>query len=249
MAKLIILGTATNIPDATHENTHMVLVGDERMVLIDGPGNPYSRLLQAGLDPDRLTDIVVTHFHPDHAAGIPLLLMAIGLKGRKAPLNLYANQHCMERLLRNLEDYDWDKWHWFKVNMILLPEDERHLFLEYEDFCLYTTPVKHFVPAVGIRVETPDKILVYSGDTAPTPALDRLAVGAEIMIHEVGGASEGHSSAAQAGKAAAKSGAKELILVHYPVGGFDGRILLKEAGEKFSGKVSLAEDFLKIELD
>ena len=99
------------------------------MVLIDGPANPYSRLLQAGLDPEKLTDIVVTHFHPDHAGGIPLLLMAIGLAGRKASLNLYANQHCLDRLLRNLEDYDWEKWHWFPCELYIpLPEDERHLF-------------------------------------------------------------------------------------------------------------------------
>ena len=186
MAKIVMLGTATNIPDAVNENTHMVLVGGERMVLIDGPANPFSRLLQAGLDPDSLTDIVVTHFHPDHAGGIPLLLMAIGLTGRKMPMNLYANQHCMERLLRNLQDYDWEKWHWFPVNLITLPEEERFLVVDCKEFRLFTTPVKHFIPAIGMRVETAGKTVVYSGDTAPTPALDRLAVGAQIMIHEAG---------------------------------------------------------------
>jgi len=246
MTKMIILGTATNIPDAEHENTHLVLVGEERMVLIDGPANPYSRLLQAGLDPDSLTDIVVTHFHPDHAGGIPLLLMAIGLSGRKAPMNLYANQHCMKRLLRNLEDYDWEKWHWFPVNLIQLPEKERHIVVDCDEFRMYTTPVKHFIPAIGIRVETASKTLVYSGDTAPTPALDRLAVGAEIMIHEAGGESEGHASARQAGEAAALSGAQKLILVHYPVSGFDGQVLLDQAGEHYSGKVMLAKNFMEI---
>ncbi|MFN2145723.1 MAG: MBL fold metallo-hydrolase [Anaerolineales bacterium] len=248
MVKLVILGTATNIPDAAHENTHMVLVGEERIVLVDGPGNPYSRLLQAGLDPDQLTDIVVTHFHPDHAGGIPLLLMAIGLTGRKAPMNLYANQHCMERLVRNLEDYDWEKWHWFPVNLITLPEEERFLAVDCEEFRVFTSPVKHFIPAIGLRVETAETILVYSGDTAPTPGLDRLAAGSQIMIHEAGGESEGHASAKQAGKAAALAGVEELILVHYPVGGYDGELLLNEAGEMFSGKILLGRSFMKVDL-
>ena len=43
MPKLVFLGTATNIPDETHENSHFAIVGKDRMVLIDGPGNPYSR--------------------------------------------------------------------------------------------------------------------------------------------------------------------------------------------------------------
>ncbi|MEJ2360442.1 MAG: hypothetical protein P8Z75_03290, partial [Gammaproteobacteria bacterium] len=37
MNKLVILGTSTNVSDITHENTHMVLAGEDRMVLIDGP--------------------------------------------------------------------------------------------------------------------------------------------------------------------------------------------------------------------
>ena len=248
MAKLIILGTSTNIPDATHENTHMVLVGADRMVLIDGPANPFSRLLQVGLDPKSLTDIVVTHFHPDHAGGIPLLLMALGLNGRETPLNLYANQHCMSRLLRNLEDYDWEKWLKLEINMVEISDTERYQVLDCADLKLFSSPVKHFVPTVGIRIETPGKTLVYSGDTAPVSSLDRLASGAEIMIHEAGGESEGHSSASQAGEAAQRSGAKELILVHYPVGDFDGEILVREAQGKFSGKVSLAKDFSEIDL-
>ncbi len=163
-------------------------------------------------------------------------------------MNLYANQHCMERLLRNLQDYDWEKWHWFPVNLITLPEEERFLVVDCKEFRLFTTPVKHFIPAIGMRVETAGKTVVYSGDTAPTPALDRLAVGAQIMIHEAGGESEGHASARQAGEAATLAGVTELILVHYPVGGFDGDILLKEAGEMYSGKVSLARSFMEIDL-
>ncbi len=250
MLKVIILGTATNIPDAFHENTHMVLLSEDRKVLIDGPANPYSRLLQAGVEPNDLTDLVLTHFHPDHAGGIPLLLMALGLSGRKAPLNVFANEHCMGCLLRSLEDFGWDKWHDFDINMIVLPEDERHLAVSGETFDLYTTPVKHFIPAVGLRIEprSDGRVLVYSGDTAPVSTLDRLAEGAEILIHEAAGASAGHSSARQAGEAAEKAQAAELYLVHYPVNGYNPNKLVDEAKEVYSGKIWVAKDFDVIEL-
>ena len=250
MLKLIILGTATNIPDAYHENTHMVLLSEDRKVLIDGPANPYSRLLQAGVEPNELTDLVLTHFHPDHVGGIPLLLMAMGLSGRKSKLNVFANQHCMERMLRSLEDFGWDKWHDFEIKMKTLPEVERHLTVSCDAFDLLTTPVKHFIPAVGLRIEPRNngKVVVYSGDTAPVPSLDRLAEGAEIFIHEAAGASEGHSSARQAGEAAEKARAGELYLVHYPVNGYDQKKLVDEAVEVFSGKVWIPKDFDVIEL-
>ena len=50
MPKLIILGSSNAIPTAGAENTHMVVVGSEHMVLIDSVGNTILRLEQAGLD-------------------------------------------------------------------------------------------------------------------------------------------------------------------------------------------------------
>ena len=250
MVKLIILGTATNIPDASHENTHMVLLSNERKVLIDGPANPYSRLLQVGVEPNELTDLVLTHFHPDHVGGIPLLLMAMGLSGRKAPLNIYANQHCMERMLRSLEDFGWDKWHDYEIKMETLPESERHLCVQSDAFDLFTSPVKHFIPAVGLRIEPKGdgRVLAYSGDTAPVQSLDRLAEGSEILIHEAAGASAGHSSARQAGETAEKANVKDLYLVHYPVNGYDKKNLVEDVKKVFSGRVWIPEDFDEIQL-
>ena len=103
MPKLVILGTSTNVPDETHENSHMVLVGEDRMVLFDGPGNPYVRLRKAGLDEKKLTDVVMTHFHPDHVSGIPLLLMASGLSQREEHLDIYANAY-RYRLIEALQE-------------------------------------------------------------------------------------------------------------------------------------------------
>jgi ribonuclease Z len=251
MSKLVFLGTATNIPDENHENTHMVLVGKERMILIDGPANPYSRLLQAKLDVNSLTDIVITHFHPDHAAGIPLLLMALGLSGREKDLNIFANAHCMSRMVNLLEAFDWDKWHFFPVNFHKIPEKELHPLLEDDEFRVFSSPVKHFIPAIGLRVELlqHNKVIAYSGDTAPTESLFDLSKNADVLIHEAGGASEGHTSARQAGELAAQVNAKSLYLVHYPVGGFDYQQLAVEAALSFGSEVVMAEDLDELDFD
>ncbi|MCB2180169.1 MBL fold metallo-hydrolase [bacterium] len=245
MTKLVILGTSTNCPDADHENTHMVLVGESRMVLIDGPANPYTRLMHAELDVNRLTDIIVTHFHPDHAAGIPLLLMAFGLSGRTEPMRIFANQHCMENLHHLLEAFSWDRWHDFPVELITIPEEEMVVLIDAPEFRIFSSPVKHFIPAVGMRVEFPQtgKVLAYSGDTAPTPPLVGLAENADVLIHEAAGASIGHSSAKQAGELAAQCNVQALYLIHYPVGDFDYHSLVQEAATEYDGLIVIAEDF------
>ena len=250
MPKLIFLGTATNVPDDKHENTHMALETEERVVLIDGPANPYSRMLQAKIDVNKLTDIIMTHFHPDHVGGIPLLLMSLGLSGRKDPLTIYANRHCMENMHRLLESFEWKMWHFFPVDLKIIPEESGYELLSCSEFSIFSAPVKHFIPSIGLRIEIANggPSLAYSGDTAPTDSLYRLAKNADILIHEAAGASIGHSSARQAGELAAKSKVRELYLVHYPVGGFDYSQLIAEAKEVFGGKVFTAEDFDVLEL-
>ncbi|MEN8241283.1 MAG: MBL fold metallo-hydrolase [Chloroflexota bacterium] len=249
MPKLVFLGTATNIPDEKHENTHFILVGKNRMVLVDGPGNPYARIKMAGLDVDALTDIVLTHFHPDHVSGIPLLLMALGLSGRSDPLTIYANQHCLDLTQQVLEFYNWDKWHNFPVTFITIPDEEMVEVLKDEQFSIFSSPVKHYIPALGLRFEFHEsgKVLAYSGDTAPVESLQGLAHGADILVHEAAGAAEGHSSARQAGELAQQAQVKSLQLVHYPVGGFDYQVLVDEAKEVFQGEVIMAEDFSQLE--
>ena len=249
MSKLIFLGTATNIPDISHENTHMVIAGENRMILIDGPANPYSRIQQAGLDVDLLTDVIMTHFHPDHVGGIPLLLMALGLSGRKADLNIYANQHCLSRMKDLLQAFDWEKWHYFYVNFHLIPEEAKHLLLEDDEFKVFSSPVQHFIPAIGLRIElqASNKVIAYTGDTAPVDSLFALSEDADVLIHEAAGASEGHSSAKQAGELAAKTNVKSLYFVHYPVGETDYSVLKDEAAAVFQGRVEIAEDFDVIE--
>ena len=79
MPKVIILGSSNAVPSIDHENTHLVIVGEERTILVDCVSNPIVRLEQAGIDFNDLTDIVITHFHPDHVSGMPLLLMDMWL--------------------------------------------------------------------------------------------------------------------------------------------------------------------------
>ncbi|MEK6221712.1 MAG: MBL fold metallo-hydrolase [Chloroflexota bacterium] len=249
MPKLVILGTSYAVPDIDHENTHMVLVGDERMVLVDGSGNPQVRLAKAGLKHEDVTDVVMTHFHPDHVSGIPLLLMGMGLLMRKKPLMMYANDHCMQLMHNLLNAYEWNTFHFFPVNFKTIPEDELYVIMDNDEFKIYTSPVLHFIPTLGMRIEFPKsgKVLAYSCDTAPTPSVINLAKDADILIHEAAGASVGHSSATQAGEIAREANVKELYLIHYPTSGYDYKSLVDEAKQVYEGPVKMAEDLMEFE--
>lgn len=251
MPKLVILGSAHAVPDRDHENTHMALEHEGSFILIDSVGTPVVRLRQAGLDILQMSDMILTHFHPDHVSGVPNLLMSSWLLGRKAPLNVYGLAHTLERIEMLMQAYEWETWpNFFDVNFVQLSEEEGTLVLENEWVRMLASPVDHLIPTIGLRMEmkVSGKVLAYSCDTEPSPKVARLASGSDILIHEATGAWLGHSSAAQAGATAQQAEVGELYLIHYAPGEEKGRELRREAQTTFAGAVRLAQDFMEIEL-
>jgi ribonuclease Z len=250
VAKLIVLGTANAIPNQRQENTHLLLVGQERTVLVDTSTNPIVRLRQAGIEPLNLTDLILTHFHPDHVSGVPLLLLVSWLLGRTTPLNIYGLAFTLERVEKMMELYGWGHWpNFFPVNFIRLPETEMTLVLQCAEFSVLASPVRHMIPNIGLRVDfhVNGKAFAYSGDTEPAQETAHLAKGVDLLIHEATGAERGHSSAAQAGSIACQAEAGKLVLIHYDAEAEDAQKLIEQAQSIFPGAVELAQDFLVIE--
>jgi ribonuclease Z len=251
MAKLIILGSSNAIPSKHHENTHMVIVGQKRTVLVDCVSNPIVRLEQAGVGLNSITDLVITHFHPDHVSGVPLLLMDMWLTGRRDSLNIYGLHYTLDRLERLMDSYEWGQWpDFFPVAFHRLPASEMTKVLDCPEFRIFSSPVHHMIPTIGLRFEfkSSDRVLAYSCDTEPCSQVIRLASGADVLIHESAGEARGHSSAAQAGEIARQAEVGALYLIHYPTGANTPDLnLVQQAGERFHGPVSLATDFMRLD--
>jgi ribonuclease Z len=249
MPKLILLGTSNAIPYEHRDNAHMLLMGEQHILMVDCGSSPLIRLRKTGLDVNSLTDLVLTHFHPDHVGSAPALLMDSWLLGRRQPLNIYGLDYTLDRLIGMMNFYDWKSWpNFYPVIFHRLPEAEMTPLIVDQEIKMFASPVHHLLPTIGLRVEFPvsGKVLAYSCDTEPCDEVARLSAGADVLIHEATGAALGHSSPAQAGGVAWKAGAKQLLLIHFPTGDFDPQSLVTEASQTFPGPVSLAEDFMEI---
>jgi ribonuclease Z len=252
MPKLYFLGTSNAIPDEHHENTHMVVVGEQRIVLIDCVDSPILRFKKVGVDFNRLSDLILTHFHPDHVSGVPQLLMNMWLMGRTLPLDIYGLHHTLDRIEDLMGLYGWAEWpNFFPVVFHRLPAQEMISVLECDEFRILASPVQHFIPTIGLRIEfrKSHKVLAYSCDTEPCPQVLRLADRADVLVHEASGPLPGHSSAEQAGTAAAQAAVGALYLIHYATGQYAAGDLLSEGRRQFKGQVALAEDFVSLEFD
>lgn len=251
MEQVIFLGTSSAISNEKQENSHLFFQSGNRKILVDCPGNPISRMKEGKINPLDLTDLIITHFHPDHVSGLPLLLMDLWIMGRKNPLSIFGLKFTLDRAKAMMELFDWQKWpDFFGVNFVEVDETINSPIIISKELNVLTAPGKHLIPSIGVKFEFPlsGKKIVYSSDTEPCESIMALVKNADILIHESGGSGFGHTSAENCGKIALEAAVKQLYLIHYP-GEIPEKDLLSQATKYFAGDVFLAKDLLTIQLD
>lgn len=253
MATLRFLGTSNSIPDLDHGNTHLLLSIDQHNILIDCPGDIIQRMQKLKISSDHITELILTHFHPDHAGGVSLLLMNMWLTNRTAPLTIYGNQHTIKSVIQLMENSGWESWpHFYPVEFVTILETGNGTspVLETEYLRVTSTFVNHFLPTNALRFDflKCDFSIAYSSDTEPCEEFVNLANGVDIVIHESTGSGVGHSSGTQAAEIANQIGTPELYLIHYQARNKELKKMKSEAQAIFKGKLYIAQDFDVIQI-
>jgi ribonuclease Z len=257
MLRLVYLGTGAAVPSPGRDNTCLALDDGQEITLIDASGSPLKRLADAGLPPERLTRVIITHRHLDHTFGLPSLLQGLWLTGRRAPLPVYAEPETwgfLDRLIDVFRPSSWTDAFEIERRPISLGET----FLTTPTTSFRAGRGEHSVASVGLRVESGQTTLVYSSDTSPCQSIIELARDADLLIHEStfqAGAEAaalrlGHSTAGQAAQVATAAGARRLTLIHYtPETDGDLGRLRAGAAAVFGGPIDVPSDLATTTLD
>ncbi len=263
MARLYFLGTASALPSISQDNTSLLLENNGAYLMIDCSGSPYRKLLKLGVDPDRLEHLLLTHHHIDHIYGLPSLVECLWIKGRTAPLHIYALPGTLE-VARQLLDM-WELRHrminQFPIHLHPIAGQEDEFVFETADFTIRTTPTDHAIPSVATKVIFPNgPTFVYSSDTAPCQTLIDFARGADHFLMECTfGDNDAeladitfHLHSSEYREMAAAIGAKHTILIHHSdVEVCPHSRVLEEIGlyREISGQVTIPNDFDVIKLE
>ena len=133
--------------------------------------------------------VFVTHSHLDHILGIPLIVDAVGgLRDR--PLTVHALPATIDALRRHF--FNWTIWPDFTAipsvaepGLRFEPMVPGQTVVVGDAVRIAALPAVHVVPAMGYQVETAAASLVFTGDTAPNPALWPIVNGIENLRHLV----------------------------------------------------------------
>lgn len=246
--ELTVLGSAGSHTQPGRVCSGYLVTHDHTRVLLDA-GNGSTANLQRFFGFDELDAIVLSHRHVDHCIDLIGAFYALRFdprfgadEGRRVPLYAPAETHEMLTGLMSS-----DSAHRFDDVF------DHHEVAHGDVVSIGSLTVRfahsnHSVPAVSIRVESPDGTLTYSGDSSGGPELIDIARDADLFLCEAtwhGSAADYppgiHLTAADAGVVAAEAGVGRLVLTHL-TGGTDPQRALAEAAEVFRGPVELAQD-------
>jgi len=244
MQRIVVLGSAAAVSSATRDNTFLAFESQKGIILLDCAGSPYQKLLKAGLNPERLKGIILTHAHPDHIYGLPSLIHHFIMTRRTAPLPIYASRATLQVVKRVLGIMR------LEPDFLIfseIPKEEGYTVVDNEEYTIQTSPVRHVVPTVAVKIvaKLSGVSVVYSADTAPCPELLALAKEADLLFQECSTVRDiqGHTAPWQAGKLAQWCDVKRLVLVHMGTSlAEEPRRALDEVRAYYKGEVEIAED-------
>lgn len=225
MPRVLFLGVASAYPRATSDPTSLLIEDDPApagiggAILVDSGGSILTRLLAAGRDPARLEALFITHTHPDHLGGFPLLVQGLRMLGRRDALVVAGHDLALAAAQELLRALGLDGEQDFPIRWLRVPRD-RPAEVTAGAFELRTFPSRHSRPTLGVRVVVNGRALVYSSDTGPGGSVAVEGRGAAVLIHEMGALDEGghpfHSTPADLARMAAAALPERLLIVHAP---------------------------------
>jgi ribonuclease Z len=273
--RVVMLGTGTPNPDPDRFGASVAIVVDDASYLVDfGVGvvrraAAAERAMGSGaLNVTNLKHAFATHLHSDHTLGLADLILTPWILERDAPLNLYGPRGLRAMANHLVAAYSDDLRirtkggeppHKYDPRVVNVHEI-RGPGVVYRDerVTVAAFAVSHgaWPQAFGYRFQTPDRMIVVSGDAGPASRIEDQCQRCDVLIHEVysdaGFAkrtpdwqayhSRYHTSARELGAIATRARPGLLVLYHQLMWSATEEQLLQEVRAAYDGKVVSAHD-------
>ena len=291
--RLITLGTSAGPPPRAHraQSSNLLIVNDALYVVDAGDG-VARRLAKAGINVREIGTVFITHHHDDHTAGLGTLLSVAWDQNRSKPINVYGPHRTVELVKAAVQYFTIsaeiriaDGGRTVPIAQVFFGHDVG-TGVVYQDVNVKVTAVEnsHFDFHEGLaagkhksyayRFETPDRVIVFTGDTGPSDAVAELSKGADLLVSETSScqdrmqemindgrwqamtpaeqtgimrqATQGHMTLDVIGKLATSANVKTVVLSHltHKPDG-DYTPWAEEVNKYFSGQVLIAKDLME----
>ena len=276
---MVILGTAGGpTPKPNRFPAAYALVVDDDVYLVDAGNGVAQQLARAGIGINRVRHIFISHHHSDHDADVGTVALLAWATNPQLPVTVWGPAPIRAQMAayREYARFDIDTRTAdegrpdFDAMTRVVEFNEEGLLLD--DGKVKVRCVRNLHPPIresyALRFDTPDRSVVFSGDTTYSPSVVALAKGADVLVHEVMYlpaldaliASEpnaktlrehllaSHSTPEQVGRVATEAGVGTLVLSHFVPRGpmVADQTWLAEVRPHFSGRIVIAHDLMTL---
>ncbi|QFT88286.1 ribonuclease Z [Bacillus sp. THAF10] len=235
--KLTVVGFWGGYPAANSATSGYLVEHDNFRLLIDC-GSGVLAQLQNYIDVTELDAVILSHYHHDHVADIGPLqyarLVSYYMGKSVATLPIYGHKED-EQSFTALDHKEFTK------GIAYQPDAPLHI----GPFMIEFLKTTHPVPCYAMKVSAGNKSFVYTADSSYQESFISFTSGADLLISECNlyahqdGTNPGHMNSHDAANIAEGAGVPQLLLTHLPHFG-NPLQLVKEASERYKGKITLA---------
>ncbi len=218
--KLQFVGCGDALGSGGRYNTCFHVTGEGINFLIDCGASSLPALKKLGIARDGIDLILITHFHGDHFAGLPFVLLDAQFTRRSRPLVIAGPQGIKRKLTDLMEalfENSSKTQQRFALEVVELePQQAR----EFGAIKVTPYPVVHGEfggPFLAYRIEAEGRTVTYSADTEWTDTLIPAARNADLFICEAyyyERVVKNHLDLKTLEKHLAEIAPKELVLTH-----------------------------------
>ncbi len=179
MIKIIFLGTSDAIPSAERNHTSILLEYKNENILIDCGEGTQRQFRKAKLNPNKVTKILITHWHGDHVLGLAGLLQTLGFSNYNKTLHIYGPRGTKEFMKILLKTFAFQGK--YKIEI----EEVEGKFFENEDFYLEAEKMTHGIPCNAYTFVKKGRLRIDKKKLEKTklkgPILKKLKEGKDIV--------------------------------------------------------------------
>ncbi len=246
---LTFLGTASGLTVLHRRHFSIMVETSGKRFLLDAGEGVTQGLLEWSFDPEQVPAVCVSHTHPDHAAGLPMLLQTSYLRGRTAPLDIYLPKGRIAWFENMLHGFNIFNSRWkYPICLRALEEAGERLPLEvFRNHHLDT--ILDVAPGYGLDavsysflVSDAGRRVLVSSDIAGIDDIDGHVRGVDVLVLDAT-----HAESEDIATLAEQNPDVMIILTHIPPEIEEETHPLQEMVR--DGRMTLAEDGFSIQIN